>query len=472
MPEAVTLETLATSYNQADGALGVLLEKYQSVAEEKIPLDDRKELNRLNVECAKIQSDINEHQFDGGIANLGSQRLARQEQLRTTSKQPFVYGAEVPRNETEALNMAAKTLGTEFVETTLIPWLQRVSPMAAKGGAPTTDRMPDSPSLAFAQSMKVRAWSHMASMPSTNRSAAAKALITGTSAWSNASTSAGTLVRPDYDAYVPLPRRPLFFRDLVRERTITSDVVFYPKFTARSNAAVPVAEATTQSNGAKPESSLTLAVETETVKTIATWMAVSRRALSDAGQIRQIIDEELRGNVEESLENEMLSGDGTGEHFLGVEHLVGTTDVVFDTDIKTTIRHMRTAAIKTPAYILSAGAMRVNRGNVAILMNPDDVEEYDLDQDAEARYYTGGPVQVYAPMAWGIPIVESEAVTAGNAWMADWTVCTLHDREDTVIRMSESHSDWFIRNLIALLAEGRWAFTCGRPSGVIKGALA
>jgi HK97 family phage major capsid protein len=88
------------------------------------------------------------------------------------------------------------------------------------------------------------------------------------------------------------------------------------------NAAAPVAEAnvtdftgaTGQVQGLKPEGSMTFEKVTETVKTIAVWIPATKRALSDAAQLRGLIDDELRADLAEELENQMLRRRGRKLH--------------------------------------------------------------------------------------------------------------------------------------------------------------
>jgi HK97 family phage major capsid protein len=99
----------------------------------------------------------------------------------------------------------------------------------------------------------------------------------------------------------------------------------------------------------------------------------------------------------------------------------------------------------------------------AYAMHPTDWEAFDLAQDNEARYYYGGPSVLGNPRLWGLPVVESEALTAGQAIIADWKWAVLWQRMQAQILVSDSHSDFFIRNLIAILAEMRAAFAVIRP---------
>jgi len=44
----------------------------------------------------------------------------------------------------------------------------------------------------------------------------------------------------------------------------------------------------------------------------------------------------------------------------------------------------------------------------------------------------------------------------------------LWDREQAGVQMTDSHNDFFVRNLVAILAEARAAFGCLRPSAIVE----
>lgn len=282
-----------------------------------------------------------------------------------------------------------------------------------------------------------------------------KALITGLD-----DASGGAFVETDYTGiYEPLGRRPPTIRDIISVRTTASDLVQYVRQLAHTNAAAPVAEATATAGGSgvKPEGDWTFSPQTVSVKTIAEWAAVTKRALADAGQMRGIIDQELRLDLAEKVEEEILVGDGTGEHFAGIDAVSGTLDQAYTTGLLTTARKARTLIRTTGRAIPTAW-----------VMNPADWEAFDLLVDNETRYYFGGPMALGTPRLWGVPVIESEAQPAGNAWLGDWRKAVLWDRQEAMISVSDSHSDFFIRNLVAILGELRAAFGVVRPSAFVE----
>lgn len=293
------------------------------------------------------------------------------------------------------------------------------------------------------------------SPPLTLEGVSLKNLITGAS-----DTQGGAFVSNDIlNVLVEASRRPLTLLDIITRGETDSDTVEYVRVTSETNAAAPTAEATaaTGTSGSKPESAVAFVKVTESVKTIAHWIPVTKRALSDARQLRTYIDNFLRFGLEEELEDQIATGDGVGENFTGIANTSNTQSQAFDTSILVTARKART-------LVATVGRSTPT----AYVMNPLDWEKFDLMTDNENRYYFGGPTTIGTPRLWGLPVVESEAIPEGTMYVGDWRMAVLWDREQMNISVSDSHSDFFIRNLVAILAEMRAAFGVLRPAAFVE----
>lgn len=281
------------------------------------------------------------------------------------------------------------------------------------------------------------------------------ALLTGVS-----DTSAGAMVRTQYyPELTELGRRPLTIRDIITNLQTDTDLIEYVRVTTETNNAAPVAEATAASgsSGVKPESDLAFEKVTTSVKTIAHWIPATKRALSDAAQLRGLIDSFLRYGLEEELEDQIVQGSGSGENFTGIDNTTGVQTQAYDTGLLKTARKART-------LVKTVGRRTPN----AYIMNPIDWEAFDLLVDNETRYYFGGPTVLGTPRLWGLPVIESEAVPQGKAFVGDFRTCVLWDREQANISISDSHSDFFIRNLVAILGEMRAAFGILKPNAIVE----
>jgi HK97 family phage major capsid protein len=322
-----------------------------------------------------------------------------------------------------------KTLGEQFAESLEFKaWMKQVAP----GG-----EIPDSAKGLNSPPVQI------------------KSVITGLS-----DTSAGALIVNDrFSDVTTFLRRELSMRDIVTVATTGSDAIDWVTINAETNNAAVVAEATSQSDGTKPESTFTFLKSTETVKTIAHWLAATKRSLSDAGQLRALIDNFLRDGLNQALETSMVTGAG-GTDFTGLFNISGIQTQAFSSNLTDTYR-------KAQTLVRTVGKDTAN----AYLMNPVDWEALDLLTDNEKRYYYGGPGGIGVPMLWGKPVVQVDAITAGTAFVGNFKQLVLFDREQATISVSDSHSDFFIKNLVAILAELRAMFLCRRPKSIVKIAL-
>jgi HK97 family phage major capsid protein len=103
-----------------------------------------------------------------------------------------------------------------------------------------------------------------------------------------------------------------------------------------------------------------------------------------------------------------------------------------------------------------------------IVANPADTEVWNSMTDANQQYLLGGPQGAMVRTLWGLPIVESQNIAAGTAIVGDGTMAAIADRNQARIYTTDSHSDFFIRNIIVVLAEQRLAVPVFRPAAFVK----
>lgn len=282
-----------------------------------------------------------------------------------------------------------------------------------------------------------------------------KALVTGAS-----STSAGAAVQ-NY-RYTPITdligERELTVRDLCTNISITSDTFEFVRVTAKTNNAAAVAEATTSddpaaygdpASGVKPESSMTLAVVTTPVETIAHLMPITRRAAADAPQVRALIDQFLLYGLNEEVEDQILNGDGNSPNLEGI---------LQNNDIST----VGSAGTDLDAIVDAIRTIRADRRNPnGLVVHPNDWYStgFLLAKDSTGRYILGDPRASIDQLntLWGLRVVVTPAMTENTALVGDFRQCVVADRMQNAIYVTDSHKDWFQRNLLAVLAETRLA---------------
>jgi HK97 family phage major capsid protein len=282
-----------------------------------------------------------------------------------------------------------------------------------------------------------------------------KAVVTGAS-----STSGGAMVQ-NY-RYGPVTdligERRLTVRDLCTNVAIQSDTFEFVQITAKTNNAAGVAEATSSddpasygdpASGAKPESALTLAVVSAPVETIAHLIPVTRRAAADAGQIMQLVNAFLLYGLAEEVEDQILNGDGNSPNIDGILQTNGISTVgSAGTDLDAIVDAIRT---------IRADRREPN----AMVIHPNDWYStgFLLAKDSAGNYLIGDPRASLDQLMslWGLRVVVTPAMTENTALVGDFSQAVVADRQQSTIYVSDSHKDWFGRNILAVLAETRLA---------------
>lgn len=272
--------------------------------------------------------------------------------------------------------------------------------------------------------------------------------------------SGGDLIVPDYrPGILPLLFRRLTVADLIAPGTTDSNVIIYMKETLFTNAADTVAE-----GALKPESSLRFDQETDQVHKIAHWLPVTEEMLEDVPAIRSYIDARLRLGVQLAEENKLLNGAASPAELTGILNRVGlrTAEVAGGSpdspNADAIFRQMM--GIFNDSFVMPDGTV----------MNPLNWQTIQLMKDTSGAYMGGGPFNA-APVArlWGLPVVPTPAIAAGTALVGAFSQAAQIFRKGGLrVEASNSHDDYFIRNLVAIRAEERLALAVYRPAAFGK----
>lgn len=289
--------------------------------------------------------------------------------------------------------------------------------------------------------------------------------------------SAGALIRPDRDQRVfQDPNRPLRIRDLIPTVPTASNAVEFMRENVFTNNAAP--QGTTAGIGegefvAKAQSDVTYELVTKPVRTIAHWMPASRQVLSDAPMLQNLIDNRLTYGLDLESDDQLLNGDGTGQNIDGI---------LSDADINDAGElPSGTAAGDVPAAMIDhiRKAIRIEQQSeyynmTGLVLNPVDWETLETAKATDGHYLmVNMPTGRATETVWRIPVIVTNAIAAGTFLLGDWNMgAVVYDREDVSVRVSESHSDYFVKNGVAILAEERYTLAIPLPKAFCKGSFA
>jgi HK97 family phage major capsid protein len=271
----------------------------------------------------------------------------------------------------------------------------------------------------------------------------------------------GAIVPQRLPNIVPIAQRPLRVRDLLMAGRTNSNAIQYVQETGFTNAAATVSET---AGTTKPQSDVQMALVTSNVTTVAHWVQATRQILDDVPMLQSYINQRLLYGLRYVEDNQLLNGAGTGTDLNGIY-----TQATAMTD-------QGIVASPTKIDVLRAAILQATLANLpasGIVLHPSDWFTIETAKDAQARYLVGDPQNRIQPRIWGLPVVETLAMTAGNLLVGAFEMgAQIFDRQDARVEISTEDGNNFVKNLVTILCEERLALAVYNTGAFIKGAFA
>lgn len=280
------------------------------------------------------------------------------------------------------------------------------------------------------------------------------------------SSTPGILNAQRVGGIIPLAERRLTMRDLIPNLTTTLSAVDYVRENVFTNAASPQAE-----SSSKVESADTFVIASATVRTIAHWIPASRQVLDDFGQLAAFIDHKLMYGLKLKEETEIIAGDNLGNHLNGITTQASAYAGTYDVGGDTKLDRLRRAIMELEAsdnYVDGIVLNPVDYGRIELIKT-------DVGGANTGTYIVGDPSGsglVRIPTLWGRPVVLSNSLTVGKFLMGAFgQFSAIYDRMAAVIDVSTEHSDYYIKNLVAIRCEERMCLAVYRATAFMYGNL-
>lgn len=279
------------------------------------------------------------------------------------------------------------------------------------------------------------------------------------------------LVKPEYYPGILMPGlRRLTIRDLLPSVPTTSNLITWVRELSFTNAAAPVTGGSPNANenAVKPESAMTFELKNSPVQTVAHWIPASRQILDDAPALAGYIDARLLFGLKLVEEDQLLNGNGVGTNLSGLISNSTTMDVSFaNTTSDTLIDTIRRAITQVQLSFFEPSG---------VIIHPRDWEAIQLVKTTgtalSGQYIFSNPHTVESNRIWGLDVVPTVAMAQGQFMVGAFNMAAMiWDRNDATVEVSREHSDFFIRNMVAILCEERLALTVFRPLALVYGGF-
>lgn len=256
-----------------------------------------------------------------------------------------------------------------------------------------------------------------------------------------------------------LSQRRLTIRDLLAVGQTTQGSIEYVKQTGFTNSAAPVAE-----GALKPKSDMAFNLMNVPVRTIAHFVKASRQIMDDAPQLRSFIDAQMTYGLDYVEENQILYGNGTGQNLLGI--IPQATAFALPsgaTAVTTPIDRVRMAMLQ---------AVLAEYPPTGVVLHHTDWANMEVSKDTTGQYIIGDPQGSIVPRLWNLPVVATQAITAGTFLTGSFNLgAQLWDRMSIEILLSTENEDDFVKNMVTIRAERREALAVYRPESFVTGPL-
>lgn len=301
-------------------------------------------------------------------------------------------------------------------------------------------------------------------------------LVTGSKSWGGSRTPVGTKVEVDLGEHglktllqtsagwqprtgngtllVEKIIRPLQVIDLFPvDRTDLFEIPSMEE-TTRTQAAAELAEA-----GTYAEDAFAYTRRTSPVRKVGSEIPVTDEQLDDVPGMNALLNNRLVFGVRARIDQQLMVGDGTGSTLTGLANA---------TNVQTQAKGADPAA---NAILKAITLVRVTgrASPTHVFMHGTDIQNLRLAQNAQGDYQFGPPYVAGETTAWGLPIIQTEALTAGTAVVAAvnplWM--QLYFRKDVEVQIGFIN-DQFIKGQKTLRGDARVALWIGRGQAICK----
>jgi len=251
---------------------------------------------------------------------------------------------------------------------------------------------------------------------------------------------------------VDFATRPIQVTDIVPAGSTSQQSVVYMEETTFTNAAAETAEA-----GTYPEAALALTERSSAVRKVAVWLPVTDEQLEDEPQARGYVNRRLPFMLRQRLDSQILVGNGTAPNLRGFLNVSGIQTQAKGTDPSPDAVYKAMTKVRVTGRAMPG----------AVIFHDNDWQDIRLLRTADGVYIWGSPSDAGPARIWGLPVVLSDAITEGTALVGDYANFTeLANRRGIEVKVTDSHSTFFIEGKQAVRADMRAALVVYRPAAL------
>jgi len=177
--------------------------------------------------------------------------------------------------------------------------------------------------------------------------------------------------------------------------------------------------------------------------------------LEDEPSAGGYLDRRMRFGLEQRLDNQILQGDGNAPNLEGILNKAGIQTYALAGEPALDAIHKGITLVNVTGRSVAS----------AIMIHSNDWQDIRLLRTADGIYILGPPTESGPLTLWGLPVVINQVNTENTALVGDFAnFVELRMKRGVTVKVSDSHSDYFIKGKQAIRADMRAALPIYRAA--------
>lgn len=251
------------------------------------------------------------------------------------------------------------------------------------------------------------------------------------------------------------PQRQIAVIDHIPMLPTDQAAVAYMEETTFTNNAAETAESTaTTAADLIGESALALTERNKPVEWLPVFIPVTIQQMEDVVGIEAYVDQRLMYMIRARLDLQALAGNGITPNLEGTENVTGIQAQGLGADSTADAIYKLFTSIRDDGFAEPSVAF----------IRPSKWQVVRLEKTADGLYIWGHPSMAGPETIWGVPVVQTTAVTATKCIAGDYSAYSaLYTKRGISLEVSDSHSSYFTRGMLAIRADMRVCMVHFRP---------
>ncbi|MEL7363514.1 MAG: phage major capsid protein, partial [Bacteroidota bacterium] len=257
--------------------------------------------------------------------------------------------------------------------------------------------------------------------------------------------------------FVVDPDARLAMRDLIPGGTTNKDAKTYRRVTTRAGNAAPTASGT-----ALPESNIVIERVTDAVRAIGHYIVIDEDDIADVEGLRSLIDAEMTYGLRKIEDQQILTGDGTGQNLNGLIPNATAYSAALETALG-----ISNLTIIDELQVSLTQLLNADYAGTGFVLHPQDWGKIQTRKTTDGAYIFVNPVNSTTPRLWGLPVVATTQMAVGAHLTGDFTAAAqLFDRLRPVLMLGYIN-DQFIKNEMAVKVRERLVLCVKRTGALV-----